>query len=133
MDIRGTKAMLDRKQYKEAGTASFGQRLKELRKSKGLSQQEVSNLFKVSRPCVCYWETGKRAPDYQALIELGNFYNVSIDYLLGLSNNRKLRVRDSFKNYRADDYIDISKLGEEEKRSIRDYYEYLLSKQGGHI
>lgn len=107
----------------------LGKRLKELRKEKGISQQVVANLFKVTRPCVCYWETGKRVPDYQTLIALSDFYNVTVDYIVGKSSSRKFKVKEDDCKYESSDHLDTSGLCEENKRQLKDYLEFLLDKQ----
>ena len=94
----------------------FTQRLKALRLAKGITQQEIANLFNVTRPCICYWETGKRVPDYQTLIALGDFYDVSVDYLLGCSDTKKIILSEDGKQYETDRYIDLNMLEEDNKK-----------------
>jgi transcriptional regulator with XRE-family HTH domain len=59
------------------------ERLAELRKEKGLTQEELGNTFNVTRHTVTMWETGNTEPDYATLIKLADFLEVSTDYLLG--------------------------------------------------
>lgn len=59
----------------------FRFRLKELRGS--MSQQELANQLHVSRGAVGMWESNERMPNYKMLIKIANYFNVSIDYLLG--------------------------------------------------
>lgn len=66
----------------------FAQRLKELRKGRGLTQTQFAQKFNVSNGAVGMWETGKREPDIDTINRLANFFHVSIDYLLGKSNFR---------------------------------------------
>lgn len=108
---------------------TLGMRLKQLRKDKGVSQQEIANLFRVTRPCVCYWETGKRLPDYQTLISLSEFYDVSIDYLVGRCNNKHNVVETPAEQYHSQDILDLSLLVEGNKKTVRDLYQFLLDKQ----
>lgn len=58
-------------------------RLKILRESKKLTQQELADKLNLSRVRYNNYETGKRNPDYEVLQLIANFYDVSIDYLLG--------------------------------------------------
>ena len=60
----------------------FGNVLKNLRVSKGLSQEELSNKFGVSTSTIGMYETNKREPNFELLKEFANFFNVSTDYLL---------------------------------------------------
>lgn len=64
----------------------FGERIKELRKNKGLSQEELGECFSISGPAVSKWEAGLSEPDNLTLIKLSNFFGVSTDYLLGKSD-----------------------------------------------
>lgn len=62
-------------------------RLKSLRESKQLTQQELADKLNLSRVRYNNYETGKRSPDYDTLQVIANFYDVSIDYLLGNTDN----------------------------------------------
>lgn len=74
--------------YNESETASFTERLKELRKEKGLSQIEIANYFGTSQPAYQAWESGRRTPAQKSLEKLAKFFNVSVSYLLGETNIR---------------------------------------------
>ena len=56
----------------------IGEFLKQLRKEKGLTQEQLAEHFYVSSRSVSRWETGSNMPDVDMLIELANFYNVDI-------------------------------------------------------
>ena len=58
-------------------------RLRELRKSNNLSMKEFGLKFGLAESTISLYETGKRFPDPQQLIAFANYFNVSIDYLLG--------------------------------------------------
>ena len=64
-------------------------KLKELRTEGGISQQHLANFLNVSRSTVAMWETGKSEPDSSNLKKLSEFFNVSIDYLLGNSEQKE--------------------------------------------
>ncbi len=61
----------------------FGTILSNLRKEKKLLQKDVANYLKVSTSSYGFYEQGKRDPDYETLTKIADFFNVSIDYLLG--------------------------------------------------
>lgn len=63
---------------------SFQERLKELRTEKGLSQTALAKELNVSQRSISSWETGFRQPDYETLIMIAKYFDVSTDYLLGL-------------------------------------------------
>lgn len=58
-------------------------RLQELRKAKGINQAELAKLFGVKQTTVSGWEIGRRQMDHQTLVKLAEYFDVSIDYLLG--------------------------------------------------
>ncbi len=62
-------------------------RLKELRKSRNLLQKDIANILKISNSAYSYWETGRFEPDSESLAMLADYYNVSIDYLLGRTDS----------------------------------------------
>lgn len=64
----------------------FAQRLKVLRKERGLTQIEFAERFNVSKGAVGMWETGKREPDIDTISQLAKFFHVSVDYILGNVN-----------------------------------------------
>jgi len=68
----------------------FPDRLHDLRKDQGISQEKLASLVGVNRVTVLNYENGKREPDYEMLAKLAAIFGVTADYLLGLSNLRLL-------------------------------------------
>ena len=66
---------------------SLGKRIKELRKTKNLTQIEFAKLFQISSGTIAMWETDKRQPDFTTLQKLADFFGVSTDYLLSRTEN----------------------------------------------
>lgn len=62
---------------------TFSKILTDLRTESGLTQKELASKINFGKSIVYYWETGQREPTSKALIALSNFFNVSIDFLLG--------------------------------------------------
>ena len=60
----------------------FGNRLYELRKQKGLSQEELANRLEVTRQTVSKWEAGDSTPDMEKLAALGALFEISLDELV---------------------------------------------------
>lgn len=58
-------------------------RLKELRESKGLTQKEVAEIIGYSEISYGRYENGKREPDISTLCKLAEYFNVTVDYLIG--------------------------------------------------
>ena len=55
--------------------------IKNLRKEKSLSQQAIANYLQITRQAYSNYENGKREPDYETLLKLSEFFDVSVDYL----------------------------------------------------
>lgn len=62
---------------------TFGQRLRELRNQRGISQNELSKHIGVSKSSVNMYERGEREPGFETLEAIADFFNVNMDYLLG--------------------------------------------------
>lgn len=60
----------------------IGKFLKELRKENGLTQEKLAEMLGVSNRSVSRWENGVNMPDFDLVIELANYYNVSTDEIL---------------------------------------------------
>ncbi|MBP3570023.1 MAG: helix-turn-helix transcriptional regulator [Lachnospiraceae bacterium] len=60
----------------------IGEFLKELRKEKGITQEQLAEQFNISRRSVSRWETGSNMPDITLLVELAEFYDVSISEII---------------------------------------------------
>lgn len=61
-------------------------RIKDLREDNDLLQKDIANLLGISQQYYSEYENGKRTITISHLITLAKYYNVSIDYLVGLSN-----------------------------------------------
>ena len=87
--------------------------LKILRIEKNLRQEDIAEFLNISRQAYGYWEVGERNPDINSLIKLADYYNVSIDYLVGRTNIRKNYVFDkdleSYINYCINGYYKFVK------------------------
>lgn len=68
----------------------FKDRLKQLRISHGISQQALALELHVSDTALQNYEYGRRKPPYDTLIALADYFDVSLDYLVGRSDNPNL-------------------------------------------
>ena len=85
----------------------FHEKLKMLRKKKGLTQQEVAELVHVERGVYTKWELGKSNPNYENLSMLACIFDVSLDYLLG-----------DYLEISKERYLKLKKQKEEEKKNL---------------
>lgn len=65
---------------------TFGERLKELRREKGLNQIELAKLIGVGKSIISLWEKNECEPTLSKLIALAHFFEVPIDFLAGLED-----------------------------------------------
>ena len=68
--------------YKEADDMEFNDKLQELRKARGLTQEELAEALFVSRTAISKWESGRGYPSIDSLKQIANYFSISIDELL---------------------------------------------------
>ena len=71
----------------------FRERLKELRKSRGLTQKDIAAILSVSQTCYAGYEQGYREPDFKTLCKIALYFDVTSDYLLGLEDECGVKIR----------------------------------------
>lgn len=62
----------------------FGQRMRQLRQSKGLTQKQLASMLGLSKSVISAYETDLRLPSYDILIQLASIFSVTTDFLLGI-------------------------------------------------
>lgn len=67
----------------------FPERLKQLRKEKGLTQVTLAETLGVSKGTVAMWETGKRMPGFDMLARLSELFDKRVDYIIGTSEDHR--------------------------------------------
>lgn len=68
---------------KEFKVKIFGTRLREVRKSKKLTQVELANMLNISQKSYSHWETQKTEPTLENVVKLADLFDVSLDWLFG--------------------------------------------------
>jgi transcriptional regulator with XRE-family HTH domain len=68
---------------KRGGDPIIGQRIRELRKSKDVTQRELADYLGVTPKTISFYEKGARSPNHELLVKISNFFHEPIDYLLG--------------------------------------------------
>ncbi|MBH0171061.1 helix-turn-helix domain-containing protein [Fictibacillus sp. 18YEL24] len=102
----------------------FGERLRELRKTKtNYTMKEFGKIFNLAESTISGYETGSRKPDMETIQKFADYFEVSIDYMIG-------RSEDKGKNEAKPDnenlfYFDLEGLSEEDKKEIDKYIELL--------
>ena len=72
--------------------ATFAERLRLLRKEKGLNQAQLARALDVSLGTVSIWERGGRKPDFNTMEKIGEFFNVYAGYVMGTNDERNVRA-----------------------------------------
>ncbi len=73
-------------EIKKYSPKNVGQILKVLRQERKIGQNELAKRLELSNASISYWENGKQEPSASALFKLAQFFNVSVDYILGLED-----------------------------------------------
>lgn len=94
----------------------FSQRLRQLREERELIQKDMAELLGITTSAYGFYEQGKHEPDLTTLCKLADFFEVSIDYLVG----RELKGRGV--KTKEDPMADLSP---EARRSVEDYIRFL--------
>ena len=94
----------------------FSERLKQLRKEKGLTQVTLAETLGVSKGTVAMWETGKRMPAFDMLARLSELFDKRVDYIIGTSEDHRSATRTE---------EEIAQLGE---WAVEEDYEDMLRK-----
>ncbi len=61
---------------------NFANTLKNLREANDVTQEELAEFLKVTRPTIAGYETKNRQPDYERLVKIAEYFDVTVDYLL---------------------------------------------------
>ena len=67
---------------------TIGGAINKLRTNAKLTQEQFADIFKVSQQSVQKWESGISAPELDKIIAISKYFDVSLDYLLGRTDNR---------------------------------------------
>ena len=67
--------------------SEFSQKLKDLRHDRGWEQKDLAQQLNVSKSTISAWEIGRNQPSYELLSQLANLFDVTTDYLLGLTDD----------------------------------------------
>ena len=69
--------------------STFGDRFQQLRKSQNLTQKNIADKLGLKIRIIQYYEKNERYPDFERLIAIADYFDVSLDYLVGRSDNPK--------------------------------------------
>lgn len=110
----------------------FSNRLKKLRIEKNLLQRELAEMLNLTRPAITYYELGKRFPDQGTLKKIADFFDVSIDYLVGRIDFRNPNIHELKEAYssQTDHLATVNELPNEAQKLLEEFREFLIVKYG---
>jgi len=107
----------------------IGNRIKKLRENEGLNQLELSKLLNISNTTLSQYESGQRTPSDDIKIKLSKVFNVSIDYLLGVTD-----IKNPYKEDKKEDstmpiaaHFKGKEISEEKLKRIEQFIKFTLS------
>lgn len=104
-------------------------RMKLLREQHNLSQTDLARILNISRQSYNFYENEKRDPDTEMLIRIADFFNVSLDYLLGRTNDPSLLTQEKTPSYQEEVLRDIGDITPEMASEVRQFISYLKHKE----
>lgn len=116
----------------------LSENLRKERIEKGLTQVELAKIFNVSKQTVSNWESGKRTPDAKTIEDLADFYEVTVDHLLGRitpefivaeSNKHQEKVDNKYSSEDLENFHKYSQLSDTGKQIINMMIEELYNKK----
>lgn len=111
-------------------------RLKELRKNRGVTQTEIAGFIGISQNSYSYWENGKVKIDNASIVKLADYFNVSVDFLLGREEQKNIIERPPY-DVTDKQLIDLVKLygvlTEIQKAQVLGYVIGLLEQSGVNV
>lgn len=115
---------------------SFGKKLRLLRKLKGYTQGQLADILNTTRSCISNYELGNRQPDNETVSAMADFFDVSIDYLMGRSpvslpiktNEHLLDLQKISTIANNTKEVDLNRFSAKEICMILKFYEYLVKK-----
>lgn len=97
----------------------FNEKLMSIRKMKGLSQEELGLELQVSRQTISKWEAGQSYPDFQKLVILSDFFDMTLDELVKDIDVQDVRDKTLTDEKVASIYLDVDKAKNYSKKLVK--------------
>ncbi len=106
-------------------------RIRELRIKSGYNQKEFAAILNVAPNTYNQWETGKREPDYEMLKKIADYFNVSVDYLLGREEAEKspIGIKPTEDDVKVALFGGDEEVTEEMWNEVKSFVEFVKSKK----
>ncbi|EOO12773.1 helix-turn-helix domain-containing protein [Bacillus cereus] len=106
---------------------TFGNIIRDLRKQKGITQKELAQSLQLSESTIGMYERNERQPDYNTLIRIADYFNVSTDFLLG----RDFNVTEDGNKIELDQWLKDIKFAPSQKREeLKRFWKFLMQEEG---
>ncbi len=106
-------------------------RLRDLRKERKLSMKKLGELIGLSESTVSLYETGKREPDNETLMKLADYFEVSVDYLLGRTDDPSPKTLDEqLQGVEFALWGEVKEMTEGQKRDVLNYARFRRQQEG---
>ncbi|PFI17421.1 helix-turn-helix domain-containing protein [Bacillus cereus] len=114
----------------------FGNKINFLRKERKLRQEDMAKHLGIARTTYAMYEQGNREPDYNTLQKLADFFNVSVDYLLGRTDKRNNDL--DFEEILNDPELnlwfkDIKSASPEKRDELKQFWKFIKQKEQNRI
>lgn len=104
-----------------------GIRMRQLRIERNINQEELGKILNISASSIGMYEIDKREPNDETKIKIADFFNVSIDYLLGRSDIKNPEQEINSEQLKIGIYTnDYRHITQEQKDKIKEYAEFIL-------
>ncbi len=112
---------------------NFANQLKELRQEKSISQNQIANQLNIAVSTYANWEQGRTEPNIMYIKQIASCFNVSTDFLLGLSDDFGNVINNTLNE--TENYLvnQLRQLNIEKKQELISYANYLINKDSKQI
>lgn len=107
----------------------FNIRLRQLRRNKKITQSELADILGLKPTAISNYESKRNEPSFEKLVALSKFFDVSCDYLLGVSDTYLPISKDILDKEIVDFFNMYQQLNFDHSKEIRDFTDYLIHKQ----
>lgn len=105
----------------------FAERLRHLRQSFNMTQEQSANILGISRGMLSNYELGTREPDLSTLLKLAIHYETTVDYLLGRTQNPSYKDIGKFDSYYFNEIVhNAMLLTDESQKKLAEFIQLLL-------
>lgn len=110
----------------------FKTRVKEARKRKGLTQKQLAAYLNLSANAICEWEKGRSEPNFDTLKKIADYFDVSVDYLLGREDDFGVVKRESPADKDSEEFLSLYReLTPSAQEAIKETIRQLVARQNG--